>query len=147
MENNLQNKQVDQPEKQEKQITSQIFASRSSIFFGPIPPPEVLIKYNESVPSAADRIITLAENQQTHRFGLDNKKMFENLLGQIFAFIIGMVGISFGSYLILNNHDWAGVTLCGGTIVSLVYAFLKGNKSKKENLKSKEINPPEIKHK
>jgi uncharacterized membrane protein len=32
-------------------------------FSGPLPPPEALAKYNDILPGAADRIITMAEHQ------------------------------------------------------------------------------------
>jgi uncharacterized membrane protein len=36
-------------------------------FSGPLPPPEVLAHYNEVVPGAAERILTLTEEQSAYR--------------------------------------------------------------------------------
>lgn len=61
-------------------------------FSGPIPPPDIIEKYERILPGAADRIITMAEQQATHRQAME-KKMIESesrdgLLGIIFAFFI-----------------------------------------------------------
>ena len=42
-------------------------------FSGPLPPPLVLVQYNEAVPDAADRIIKMAESQSSHRQNLETK--------------------------------------------------------------------------
>lgn len=62
-------------------------------FSGPIPPPDIIEKYERILPGAADRIITMAEQQATHRQAME-KKMIESesrdgLLGIIFAFLLG----------------------------------------------------------
>jgi uncharacterized membrane protein len=41
--------------------------SQQYSFTGPLPPPEVLAKYNETVPGLAERIICMAEQQAKHR--------------------------------------------------------------------------------
>ena len=40
---------------------------RGAFFGGPIPPPDILAGYDQVVPGAADRIITMAETQSRHR--------------------------------------------------------------------------------
>lgn len=37
---------------------------------GPLPPAEELLKYNDAVPEAAERILKMAETQQHHRLAL-----------------------------------------------------------------------------
>jgi len=61
---------------------------------GPIPSPHTLEHYDNIEPGAANRIITMAENQAAHRQFIEKKAISSNvrdsLLGVIFAFIIGM---------------------------------------------------------
>src|SRR5213592_1328991 len=75
-----------------------------AMFSGPLPPPEVLTKYNEAVPNAAERILVLAERQAEHRQKLEAKVIasntFNQTLGSIFAFILGLAAIGGGIYLI-----------------------------------------------
>ena len=44
-----------------------IHAQHSEAFSGPIPPPDLLEKYNNIIPNGADRILAMAEQQQAHR--------------------------------------------------------------------------------
>jgi uncharacterized membrane protein len=63
-------------------------------FSGPIPPPDIIEKYERIIPGSADRIMTMAEKQAAHRQAME-KKMIESesrdgLLGIIFAFLLGI---------------------------------------------------------
>jgi len=40
-------------------------------FSGPLPPPEILAKYNDIIPNAADRLISMVEKQEIHRQSLE----------------------------------------------------------------------------
>ena len=57
----------------------------------------------------------------------------ERLVGQIFAFLIGMSGIGCGSYLALNGHDWAGGTIASLALTGLAVVFLTGRRSKTQS--------------
>lgn len=63
-------------------------------FSGPIPPPDIIEKYERIIPGSADRIMTMAEKQAAHRQAME-KKMIESesrdgLLGIIFTFLLGI---------------------------------------------------------
>jgi uncharacterized membrane protein len=47
--------------KQEEMFPNAVEYSETSMFSGPLPPPELLYQYNEIVPGAADRIIACRE--------------------------------------------------------------------------------------
>src|SRR5712692_7394312 len=74
-----------------------------SIFFGPLPPPEALGKYEGVLPGAADRIMTMAEKQAEHRQKLESKVVgyntFNERLGMIPTFIVVISLMSFGGFL------------------------------------------------
>ena len=44
---------------------------RQSSFSGPLPPPQILEKYESIVPGSADRIIGMAEKQSEHRRSIE----------------------------------------------------------------------------
>ena len=48
----------------------------------------------------------------------------ERISGVVFGAIIALVVVGLGAYLILQGHDWAGVTLCGGTLATIVGIFV-----------------------
>ena len=85
---------------------------------GPIPPPELLRGYDEVLPGAANRIIEMTENQQSHRMELEKIVISSNAkdahLGVIFAFILGLVVISGGILMILMDK---------GTVLGSVFSF------------------------
>ena len=60
-------------------------------FSGPIPPPELLIKYNDALPGGAERIMAMAENQSQHRQQLERLVIEANCRVQKTAPIYGFV--------------------------------------------------------
>lgn len=108
---------------------------------GPLPDAESLVQYNDVIPNGADRIMIMAEKEQDHRVSLQSKMVndqnSESKLGQIFGFIIGLVGVGCGTYLAATGHEAVGGIIAGGTVVSLVTVFVVGKKlqepSKEEN--------------
>ncbi len=60
------------PNKEVKKVV-QIMAKQS--FSGPIPPPSMLREYNTVDEDFSNRIITMAESQQSHRIELEKKSV------------------------------------------------------------------------
>lgn len=115
--------------------------TKSSSFMGPIPPPEILEGYNSVVKNGAERIITLAEKQSSHRMQLEDHAIKEELrqsrLGQIFGFILGFTGILCATALSFFGHEAVAGTFGSVTIIGLVTVFVIGKKAQKEELNSK----------
>lgn len=70
-------------------------------FAGPLPHPEILARYEEVLPGAADRIISMAEKQAAHRMHLekivvegDSRRAW---WGQWIGGILALVAIGGGS--------------------------------------------------
>jgi hypothetical protein len=74
-----------------KIINEELYAEKKSKGYNPfnypqnnfvavalLPPPEILQKYNSVVPGLADRIVTQAEKQTTHRIALGKKMLTSN---------------------------------------------------------------------
>lgn len=51
-------------------------------------------------------------------------------LGLLAGFIISVLGIGGGIYLIATGHDWAGLSLAGINLTSLVGVFVYGAKTR-----------------
>ena len=75
-----------------------VVLSQSQSFTGPLPHPDILVKYNESVANGAERIMAMAESQAVHRMKLEEMALKGNIAnqtrGSIFAFILGFIGIA-----------------------------------------------------
>jgi uncharacterized membrane protein len=118
----------------------QITASAAH-FSGPIPPPEILIRYNEASPGAADRIIAMAENQSQHRQELEKKVIETNCrtqkTGPMFGFVICMTAILGGIYLIHDGKSGQGLAAIIAALTSLAVVFVVGKKKQERELAQK----------
>lgn len=127
------------PTKKKMEILQSLsIVSISRSHSGPLPDAETLIKYNSVIPDGADRIMKMAESQQSHRISIEDKvitsQSSQSKLGQIFGLIIGLVGIGCGTYLAATGEPTVGGIIAGGTVISLVSVFVIGKTSQKKSL-------------
>lgn len=105
-----------------------------SAFSGPLPSPEVLKKFDEVVPGAAERIIKMAEEQSSHRRGLEKGVIESDIIrskwGQILGFIIAIVGLVVSALISVYGNAIAGGIIGVGTLASLVGVFMYGSKTR-----------------
>jgi len=114
--------------------------SQSVAFFGPLPPPQVLEQYEKVLPGAADRIITMAEQQSVHRRQLETKVIDSDVknskLGLCFGLIIGIAALISATVMAFFN-----ITVGGGLalfyVASLVGIFIYGSQGKKVAIQEK----------
>lgn len=82
-------------------------------FSGPLPPPSLLAKYSEIIPNGAERIMAMAEKQGDHREKLEARVVNGNVASQTrgswFAFVLCLVALVGGFYLILQGKSAAGL--------------------------------------
>lgn len=119
----------------------QITTLTTSLYAGPLPDPETFKKYEKVCPGAADRIITMAENQSAHRQAMENKfidsRIKNSFLGLWMAFIIGIFIILCGVVCILLNHSTAGTIFSGIGVVSVISTFINNSKMSQEDKSDK----------
>lgn len=106
-------------------------------YSGPLPSPSDFAAYKETLPSAPERILEMAECEQVHRHEIEksilSKKGRENLLGQIFAFLLVLACLGVATYLSMNDHDVLAGTIITITAVLASIFYLKSYPQKKEN--------------
>ncbi|TAE38321.1 MAG: DUF2335 domain-containing protein [Sphingobacteriales bacterium] len=114
---------------------------QASSFSGPIPPPQILKGYNEVVKDGAERIVIMAEKQSNHRMQLEDHAIKEELkqsrLGQIFGFILGLVGFGLATTLAMFGHEAIAGIFGTTTILGLVTVFVLGKKAQQKDLSNK----------
>lgn len=119
---------------------SQITA-HAAHFSGPLPPPEILVRYNEAVPGGAERIVAMAESQSKHRQSLEKSVVDTNCstqgTGPVYGFIICMTAIVGGIYLIHSGKSPEGLTSIIGALGGLVTVFVLGRKKQEKELRDK----------
>lgn len=97
-------------------------------FSGPLPPPEVLARYSEVVPNGAERILAMAERQSAHRESLEAQVVGSNIssqrMGSAYAFIISIVAVAGGIWLIHDGKSVSGLTTILSDLVALAGVFV-----------------------
>ncbi len=136
--NNINNTSPQQIE--EAELVADIIVQKQLIqtemFQGPIPHPDTLKGYEEVEKGAANRIISMAENQASHRFKMEEFELKsasrDSLLGIICAFLLCFILIIIGAALCFYSQHIAGqisgTLMSGGGIALIANTFLKNTK-------------------
>ena len=127
MNTKLRNKvQAENNSKEKLEITQE--------YHGPIPHPNIIKQFEEILPGSADRILKLSENEQKHRQNLEKKAVDHQIrietLGLLFGFILALIIIAGGVYLLINDKSAKGFSLIIGGIAAIITPFIF---SKKQN--------------
>jgi len=114
---------------------------QGTLFQGPLPHPEILAGYDQVLPGAADRIITMAEKNQGHRHALEAKVIPAGIrserIGQILAFILYLTTLASGTYLVAAGKETVGVVEMLGSTGTFAALYFKGQVEKKRELRGK----------
>ena len=120
-------------------------------YSGPIPPPSMLNDYDKVKNGFAERIVSMAENEQKHRHSLEftaiDGAITKDRRSQNYALICVLFISTLCGTLIYNGHDGAGAFLGGTTLVGLAALFITGRRdvTKKNESEKGAVtdNPPE----
>jgi uncharacterized membrane protein len=109
---------------------------------GPLPDPAILREYDELVPGAADRIISMAEQQSEHRRRLEAMVVRAGIrrayAGATFGLILGMTSIGGGIYLAATGHDLTGFGLVITAVAGLAGVFIHSRYRGRQELVEKD---------
>ena len=111
------------PAVEETQEHSAILLHQESAYSGPIPPPAHIEHYERVLSGSANRIIRMAEEEQLHRMGQDNKNSQLNLIGLLLGAFIVLVLIGVAVYAITLGAT-AVATVVLGLIIGLAIIFV-----------------------
>ncbi len=109
--------------------------SQSLLYSSPIPMASELQKYEDTLPGAAERILSMAEKQSNHR--IDSERIglkhavIQNYIGLILGFSAIPICIGSAVYFALQGHVYLSGILLGGTMVSVVSIFVIKSNDKK----------------
>lgn len=107
-----------------------------SLYAGPIPPPGALAQYEETLPGAADRILTMAESQQAHRQALEvaavNHNARRSMAGLFVGGIVALAALALAGVLAaLGQPAWSAATATVA-VASLAGVFVYGNYTRRK---------------
>lgn len=115
--------------------------SLSRHYQGPLPPPEMMLRYEEIAPGAARIILEMAQSQSNHRQGLEDQVVKGNLAserrGQWQAFVVSLAVIGLGGYMVRCGQTLFGLWLAVGTVASLAGVFIYGKRRQGSELRVK----------
>ena len=144
---NLPDPSADRPVEQQ---TSVVLAHATiTRWDGPLPPPEALQMYEETLSGTAERLLIMAEEQHRHRINQEQRalelssKALETArmvrvsdsrrgyLGVILGFVIAMIGLLGGIFLVALGRGGFGLTLGLASLAGLVAVFVYGAQSRR----------------
>jgi uncharacterized membrane protein len=115
--------------------TQSLTSVKQTTFQGPLPPPEVLRQYDQLLPGAAERIISMWENQARHRQQLEKDVIASDIkdskLGLTLGFIVAVVAVTAGMICILMGHTIGGSIVGGSAVPALVGVFVYGSRQRR----------------
>lgn len=102
-------------------------------FRGPLPPPALLEHYERVAPGAADRILSLTEEQLRSRHRLEEHTVRgavrSEARGQWFAFSTVLAGMATGAVLVSSGHDLSGLVSMLTPLAIVAGAFVQSRNS------------------
>lgn len=98
-------------------------------FRGPLPPPELLRRYDEAVPGAGERILDLAEEEQRKRASSVNGAVETMRRGQSCGLAVTLAALGVVAHTAYLGHPVVATILGGATLTSLVTVFVAGRPS------------------
>lgn len=107
-------------------------------YSGPMPPPQWLAQYDEALPGAADRIISMAEREQAadhdSRRLRDRSDACVRVGGLAASLVVSVVAIGASAYCVVVLNSWPAATTAGllslSGIVQLVRVFMRAEQDK-----------------
>lgn len=112
----------------------QVVLQKLEIYQGDLPHPDILKGYQDLDSDAAKKIIDNGIAESQHRREMEDKYLSGNIashkLGQLFGFIIALVVIIGGIYLIATDKQIAGSILIGTTALGLIGLFTGNSQNK-----------------
>jgi uncharacterized membrane protein len=97
-------------------------------FSGPLPPPEVLREYNEIVPGSAERILQMAEREQSHRHCSETRDSEGSLTlakrGQLIGAVLAFMATVGGMALLALGRNLSGFVIIASTVAIFGTAFI-----------------------
>lgn len=91
-------------------------------------------EYDRVLPGSADRILSMAEKEQSHRISTENAALAASVndskLGQYFGFTLAILCLGGGVYLAVNGHTVVAIALVCASAIGLVNRFLDNRASR-----------------
>jgi len=106
-----------------KHQATQITASQSVMHSGPLPPAGDFAMYNQALPGAAERILSMAEKEAQQRHKSEDRLIALSGRGQIFALVVSILSLGAVGLSIFFSQPAASIAPAFIAISGLVSIF------------------------
>ncbi len=124
--------------------STEFYSVRASSFSGPLPPPDILTRYNDVFPGCAERIFEMAEKNAVHRQALEKRVVDANCraqtVGQWMAFLVTLMVVGVGGGLLLMGRDLQGFGAILSALATLAGMFVYGRR-RQEQERAEKLRP------
>jgi len=123
-------------------LVKQVVSVKSRIVSGPLPSSEELAKYEQIAPGAANRLLTLVEQQSAHRISIETyvirNQQIQSYVGQILGFLVAIAFLIGAVYTVIHGNAISGTIIGSLDLIGLVTVFVLGRSSQRRNLDNKQ---------
>jgi uncharacterized membrane protein len=124
------------PEPKKQEVTRVVHEVVEASFHGPLPPPSILRGYDEIVPGAAERIITMAEKEQAHRHFWEQRALsgerWYSLVGMLAGWTVA-IALAVGAVVAAAYDQPAvGIALAAASATGMVWKLVQGRSDNPE---------------
>jgi uncharacterized membrane protein len=106
--------------------------ARAESFSGPMPHPRHLIEYEKTLPGSAERILTMAEKEQSHRHIQEDRMVRAEVRNSMFGLCFGLilsVGMLVGAtYCAMINQAWVSTAFLSVAAFGMIKSFIEYGK-------------------
>ena len=130
-----------QPPLQRREAIAKVQATATTSYSGPLPQPDDLARYDEILPGAANRIVTMAERQMTHRHMMESKVIPHEISlarwGVVSAVAVALGGFALAAYMAYLGESGWGAAVATGDLFGMVSVFVYGTRSRRAEREQK----------
>ena len=111
---------------------TQVAVAQSITFKGPLPPPALYREYEEILPGMAERLMKMAESEQSHRHDWEKRitsySAKEIIRGQWMGLVLALCAFAAAIGCVYWGYPWVAIVFGGASLASILTAFFKKSK-------------------
>ncbi len=146
-----------EPLESNRSLGAVVRTESSALHAGPLPHPDQFRQYEETLPGAADRILTMAEQESQHRQLMERsvldleeasielqrevtrEEIAQSRLGLVIGAFISVILVVTALVVAVIGHPWPAVVIGTADIVALASIFVYGARTRSIDQDSPEI--------
>ena len=108
-----------------------VLIAHQAMWSGPLPPPSLLVEYDKAVANGAERILSMAERQSSHRMEMEATEVASDHIlaqrGQWIGMVVVLSVLALAAYMAFLGATAAAAVVAGIDVVGLAAVFVYGS--------------------